>query len=64
MRARSAWTAVPLVAAALLLTGCQLTAGEASDGSTQRVFMPSTEVCHAPAYIRERAPEGVCTAPN
>ena len=25
-----------------------------------RVQMQSTEVCHAPAYIRERAPEGLC----
>jgi hypothetical protein len=60
MKTRTAWAALPLVATALLLSGCGLTAADAGKTSTDRVFMPSTEVCHSAAYIRERAPEGVC----
>ena len=58
---------VPAVLAMAVLAGCGVTesgsAGGSGSGST-RIQMPSTEVCHLPAWIRERAPEGVCTSPE
>jgi len=55
---------VPAVLAMGVLAGCGQTGVESGadkgSGSTQ-VRMPSTEVCHASAYIREQAPEGLCT---
>lgn len=65
MNAR-AFLIIPAVLTLGVLAGCGQTdggtGGGAGDGST-RVKMGSTEVCHMAAYIRERAPEGLCTPP-
>ncbi|MFB6612239.1 hypothetical protein ACFCVO_18085 [Agromyces sp. NPDC056379] len=62
MNAR-AFLIIPAVLTLGVLAGCGQTdggtGGGAGDGST-RVKMGSTEVCHMAAYIRERAPEGLC----
>ena len=53
---------IPAALVVAALTGCGGGGSDAAkDGSPAQLRMPSTEVCHAPAYIRERAPEGVCT---
>lgn len=64
MNAR-AFLIVPAVLAVGVLAGCGQTGVEsgAAKGSAQ-VRMPSTDVCHASAYIRERAPEGLCIDVN
>jgi|GEM_PF-3147492 len=52
-----------LVVAALtgLVAGCGLTAGDAETATTvDKVPIANTEVCRTAAWIRERAPEGVC----
>ncbi|WP_395245462.1 hypothetical protein ACGGZK_06535 [Agromyces sp. MMS24-K17] len=66
MNTRSALLVVPLVLAGVALSGCNLTgAAGKGTGSVGTVHAPATttntEVCHMPAWIRERAPEGVCT---
>lgn len=66
MNAR-AFLAVPAALALALLAGCGVSEGETGDGprtGSGQVRMPSTEVCKEPAWIRERAPEGFCTAPT
>ena len=61
-----AFLIAPAAVAVAVLAGCGQTGatsgagGGSGSGSTQ-VHMPSTEVCHAAAFIRERAPEGFCT---
>ena len=61
MNAR-AFLIIPAVLAMGVLAGCGQTDGGAGAGSgTTSVKMPSTEVCHMAAYIREQAPEGLCT---
>jgi hypothetical protein len=55
---------VPAVLAAGVLAGCGQTgveSGAANGAGSAQVRMPSTDVCRASAYIRDRAPEGVCT---
>jgi hypothetical protein len=55
---------VPAVRAISVLAGCGQTgveSGAAKGSGSTRVRMPSTEVCHASVYIREQAPEGLCT---
>ncbi|WP_448006109.1 hypothetical protein [Agromyces bauzanensis] len=49
---------IPAALAVAVLAGCGQ--GVAGAGSAQ-VRMPSTAVCSAPDYIREQAPDGVCT---
>ncbi len=51
------WVA-PAAAVVLVLSGCGLTAAAGS----AKVSVPktSTEVCNAPNYVREGAPEGLC----
>ncbi|MGR0221309.1 hypothetical protein [Agromyces sp. ZXT2-6] len=66
MNAR-AFLAIPAALALAVLAGCGVSEGESGDGpgtGSARVRMPSTEVCNGPAWIRERAPEGLCTAPT
>lgn len=52
--------AVPAAAAVLLLAGCGQTV--AADAGSSKLTVPksSTEVCNAPSYARQGAPEGVC----
>jgi hypothetical protein len=55
---------VPAVLAVGVLAGCGQTgveSGAAKGTGSAQVRMPSTEVCHASAYIREQAPEVRCT---
>lgn len=64
MNAR-AFLIVPAALALGVLAGCGQTEGSSDDGAgsgSTQIRMPSTEVCNAPAWIRERAPEGVCTS--
>ncbi|AWB96360.1 hypothetical protein DCE93_12460 [Agromyces badenianii] len=57
-----AFLVVPAVLAVGVLAGCGQTDGGAGAGAgSTQVKMSSTEVCHLPAYIRDRAPEGLCT---
>jgi hypothetical protein len=59
-----AFLVLPATLALAVLAGCGVSEGETGDGpgtGSARVRMPSTEVCHGPAWIRERAPEGVCS---
>jgi len=62
---RAAWAA-PMAAAVLALAACApMTASLPGDLHQQRAHrqtMHSTEICHMPAYISERAPEGLCSA--
>ncbi|RZS64502.1 hypothetical protein EV187_2889 [Agromyces ramosus] len=54
---------VPAVLAVGILAGCGQTGGDSGSGSgsgSAHLKAPSTWVCSAPAYIRERAPEGFC----
>jgi hypothetical protein len=51
--------AVPAAAAVLLLAGCGQTVA-ADAGSKLTVPKSSTEICNAPTYARQGAPEGVC----
>ncbi|GAA1058569.1 hypothetical protein GCM10017608_35580 [Agromyces luteolus] len=58
-----AFLIAPAALAVAVLAGCGVTetvAGSGSGSGSAKVQMPSTEVCHAAAWIRERAPEGVC----
>lgn len=53
-----AFLVVRAAVAVAVLAGC----GQGVPGTgTAQVRMPSTAVCSAPDYIRERAPEGVCS---
>ncbi|UOQ88023.1 hypothetical protein MUN74_12035 [Agromyces endophyticus] len=63
MNTRAMAVAVPVVAVALLLSGCGLTT--AGDG-TAKLTVPkvSTEVCNQPSYIRVHAPKGFCGTPT
>ncbi|MBM7829373.1 hypothetical protein JOE59_000078 [Agromyces cerinus] len=63
MNAR-AFLIIPAVAGLAVLAGCGLTESGAAGAGTGavKVQMPSTEVCHLPAYIRKHVPEGVCTS--
>ena len=59
-----AFVIVPAALALGVLAGCGSTEGGSGDpagSGSARIQMPSTEVCHLPAWIRDRAPEGVCT---
>jgi hypothetical protein len=54
---------VPVALVVGVLAGC---GGQAdTESNTNRgaaqFRLPSTDACHAPAYIRERAPAGLCT---
>ena len=55
-----AFLIVPAAVAVAVLAGCGQTGGESGSGSAQ-LRMPSTWACSAPAYIREQAPEGLCS---
>jgi hypothetical protein len=58
-----AFLLVPAALAVGVLAGCGQTGGDSGGGSgsgSAQLKMPSTWVCSAPAYIRERAPEGLC----
>jgi hypothetical protein len=55
-----AFLVVPAALAVAVLAGCGQTGGESGSGSAQ-LRMPSTWACSAPAYIREQAPEGLCS---
>lgn len=49
-------------ALALGVVGCnQTSANTKADTTVQRERIANTEVCNAAAWIRERAPEGLCT---
>lgn len=51
-------------ALALGVAGCnQPSANTKADTTVQRERIANTEVCNAAAWIRERAPEGLCTHP-
>ena len=55
---------VPVALAVGVLAGCGGTGGDSGAGKGSgltQVRMPSTEICRAPAYILEHAPEGLCT---
>ncbi len=52
---------IPAVVAVAMLSGCGSGGSDAAKkAAPAHVQMPSTEVCHLSAYIRERAPEGFC----
>lgn len=58
---------VPAVLAVGVLAGCGQTGVESGAGKgsgSAQVRMPSTDVCHASAYIRNHAPEGFCADVN
>ena len=58
-----AFLLVPAALAVGVLAGCGQTGGDSGGGSgsgSAKLTVPSTWVCSAPAYIRERAPEGLC----
>ena len=62
-----AFLVVPAAVAVAVLAGCGQTDGGSSIGSgsgTAQVRLPSTELCHAPAYMRKRVPEGLCVDVN
>ena len=66
MNAR-AFLAVPAALALVMLAGCGVSereSGDAPGSGSGQVRMPSTEVCNGPAWIRDRAPEGLCTEPT
>ena len=49
-------------ALALGVVGCnQTSASTRADTTVQRERIANTEVCNAASWIRERAPEGLCT---
>jgi len=53
---------IPAVVAMATLAGCGAGGSEAArKAAPAHVQMPSSEVCHQSAYIRERAPEGFCS---
>ncbi|WP_159605707.1 hypothetical protein [Agromyces humi] len=56
-----AFLIAPAVVAVAVLAGCGLTDGTDAKAGSARVGIHSSEVCHAPAYIRDRAPAGVCS---
>lgn len=60
MNTRAMRCAVPVVAVALLLSGCGLTAARDAGKAELTVPKASTEVCNLPSYISEQAPEGLC----
>ena len=51
---------IPVAVAVAALAGCGAEGETAKKAAPARVQMQSTEVCHAPAYIRQWAPEGLC----
>ena len=62
-----AFLVVPAALAVAVLAGCGQTDGGSGTGSgsgSAQVRLPSTEACHAPAYIRKRVPEGLCVDLN
>ncbi|KRC61041.1 hypothetical protein ASE14_08810 [Agromyces sp. Root81] len=63
MNAR-AFLIIPAVLAMGVLAGCGLTDSGAAGAGTGsvKVQVPSTEICHAPSYMRKRIPEGFCTS--
>ena len=65
MNAR-AFLIVPAAIAVAVLAGCGQADGGSNTGKgggsgSARVSVPSSEVCNAPAWIRDSAPEGLCT---
>ncbi|MFF2271753.1 hypothetical protein ACFVTX_05750 [Agromyces sp. NPDC058136] len=64
MNTRAMRYAVPVVAVALLLSGCGLTAPR--DAGTAKLTVPeiSTEGCNVPPYVRKNLPEGLCGTPT
>ena len=60
-----AFLIVPAVLAVGVLAGCGQTgdgaSGDGQGSGSARVRIPSSEVCNSAAWIRERAPEGLCT---
>jgi hypothetical protein len=57
-----AFLIVPVALAVGVLAGCGQTDGGSGSGSgSTQVRVPSTWVCSAPAYIREQAPECICS---
>ena len=59
MNTRTLRWAVPAAAAVLLLAGCGLTTAGSAKLTVPKT---STEVCNAPDYVRQAAPDGVCGA--
>lgn len=62
-----AFLVVPAALAVAVLAGCGQTDGGSNTGSgsgSAHVRLPSTEACHAPAYIRKQVPEGLCVDVN
>jgi hypothetical protein len=62
-----AFLVVPAALAVAVLAGCGQTDGVSNIGSgsgAAQVRMPSTELCHAPDYMRKRVPEGLCVDVN
>ena len=58
-----AFLIIPAAVVVAVLAGCGQTGASSGAGAgsgAAHVKAPSTWVCSAPAYIRERAPEGVC----
>ena len=52
---------IPAAVAVAVLAGCGAGGSEAAKkAAPAHVQMPSTEVCHQSAYIRDRAPQGFC----
>jgi hypothetical protein len=58
-----AFLIIPAAVVVAVLAGCGQTgaaSGAGAGSGAAHVKAPSTWVCSAPAYIRERAPEGAC----
>jgi hypothetical protein len=62
MNTRTMRWAVPAAAAVLLLAGCGQSVAPGAGAAKLTVPKSSTEVCNAPDYVRQAAPEGVCGA--
>lgn len=61
-----AFLIIPVAVAVAVLAGCGQNdggsnSGKGSGSGSARVSVPSSEVCNAPAWIRDRAPEGLGT---
>ncbi|WP_170298540.1 hypothetical protein [Agromyces allii] len=62
MNTHQTFWGAPAAAALLALSACApMTASLPSDLHRQKATMHSTEICNMPAYVRDRAPEGLCS---
>ncbi|WP_448004749.1 hypothetical protein [Agromyces bauzanensis] len=58
---RTLGTSALVAALTLTLVGCNQASEDTTKVTTvEKERFASTEVCNAPAWIRERAPEGIC----